>query len=314
MASIRGARALVAGCLLAGALIAPGAARARPTGPVPSAIELAGVNVLKGTHTSVVDVHVPTPAVFSGDVDDFAVEGAGKLPGFVLTTMPVSDVVDHPLFGEIKTTPAQDVVVAASRLPGAGVFAGPDARRELILFPMKTVIEPGYYRLYLIADGSPVTVRFELKGLLGTRVIEPAERVPFVSKELPERTSAVTPAGAVYVGGDYAPLRKPGMVFHALVVEVDDFTAGEFGHCVFRGKPPSEEELGDASYTPRCITASSEGYSSYFSAVRPDRPSGKAMQYGLVSTLEPDYWTQLTEFEGAATVGRAGSLGYWLSW
>lgn len=311
---VRRLRIAVSACVLAATALTPATVGARPADRGSAPVELGAVNVLKGSHASVVEVHVPAPAVFSGKPDDFSVEGAGRLPGFVLTTKPVSSVVDHPLLGPVETEPSQDVVVAASRLPDGGVFAGPDGNRELILFPTKTVIEPGDYLLYLVADGSPVTVTFELTGLLGTKTITPSERVPFASKVLPERMNAMTPAGGVYTAGDYAALRKPGVVFHALTVEVEDFTGAEFGHCVYRGKPPTEEQVEEASYAPRCVAASGEGYWSYFGTVRPDRPSGKATEYGMVSTLEADYWTQMTEFEGAATVGRAGSLAYWLSW
>ena len=287
------------------------AAAAEAGGQQPST--LGATTVITGRNAATVDVRLTTPAVWSGDSSDVRITGGGELPGFVLTKQTKS-VYNHPLLGRLESR-YEDVVASAVRLPKSGVTKDLSAEdRTLLMMPMKTVIEPGVYRLYLVAGGSPVKIELELKGLLGTTRITPTDRTGIDMKRLPERTSLRVPAENLFTAGDDAKLERTGFIFDALVVELKGSPEGEFGSCVYRGQPLDEEDGEEVSYGPHCIGgAGRDSVSSSFHYTTTFMNEGYGVMWGMVSGLERDDWTLSTWYRGTGTIGKAAAFGFWLN-
>ena len=311
---MRAGRIFLVLALIAGALAtasAPAAAPLRDDGDGRST--LAGTTVISGRRAGVVEVRVATPAVWTGDTSEVKIRGGGELPGFVLTKTR-KETYEHPVLGPIETE-YEDMVVSGVRLPAKGAAKKLSAEeRTLLLMPMKTAIEPGDYKLYLLADGAPVKVRLELKGLFGSTRITPGSPTGLDMKTLPERTQASAPVAGLFTAGDDSKLERMGLVFDALVVEMRDSPEGEFGSCVYRGKPVDEEQGDVVSYGPHCVGAMDrdriQSSFHYFSTF----PGGRyGISYGMVYPLERDDWTISNWYRGTGTIGRASAYGYWLN-
>ena len=304
--------------LMALAVIAGATTSAAPTLASPSRstkpqrATLAGTNVITG-RAGVIDVRIPTGAVWTGDTSDVTIEGGGELPGFALMRTKTS-VYNHPVLGPIEST-YDEMVASGIRIPAEGAAEELSrAQRTLLMMPGREVLKPGDYKIYLLADRSPVTVTLQLKGLVGSARLSPTQKTGIDMKDLPERSRTEAQAGSLFTAGDDAKLEKPGMVIDATVVEIMDAADTEFGSCVYRGKPIDEEQGQVVSYGPYCVGGanrdSSMGIIQMFGA-----PSGRriGVSYGMVSTLEPDDWTISTWYRGSGAIGEAAAYGTWLN-
>jgi hypothetical protein len=310
---MRAIRTIFVSALFASALVAPSAAAPADPGGTPAPVSLAGKNVIVGDKGAVIDVRIDTPAVWSGRAEDVKITGGGDLPGFVLTK-PAKYTYDHPVLGRIESS-YDEVVASASRLPARGITKDLTLKqRTLLLMPMKEVLKPGNYKLYLIADEEPVRITLTLTGLLGKQRIEPTAPTGLDMARLPERTSLTAPVAGVFTAGDDRKLERPGLVYDVIAIEAKDSPEGEIGSCVYRGKPRDEEQGEPISYGPHCIGGQGSDYSSTTFHYTTNFFGGKLkMMYGLTSTLEADDWTVSNWFRGTGTIGKGASYGYWLN-
>ena len=275
-------------------------------------VTLGGTNVFTGRTGGFVDVRIPTPAVWTGETDDVTIEGGGELPGFVLVRT-VTSTYDHPVLGPIEST-HDEVKAAGIRLPAVGVTKTLSrGSRTLLLMPFKDVLKPGDYRLYLLADRTPVTVTFQLEGLAGTKRLSPTKQTGLDMKTLPERSRTDSAAMSMFTAGDDAELERAGLVVDATVVEIHDATDTEFGSCVYRGEPIDEEQGQVVSYAPYC--AGGTGRDSVQSFIQMTGPGGKriGVSYGIVPSLDADDWTLSNWYRGSGTIGKAAAYGAWLN-
>lgn len=312
---MRGIKVILAGALVAGSTLGGGSGSAAPAVDGKSAtVTLAGKTVVTGSHAGVVNVRIPTPAVWSGKASDVNITGGGELPGFLLTREK-KYTYDHPVLGRLEST-TDEVVLSGTKLPKRGVTKKfSSGQRTLVMMPWEQVLKPGDYKLYLVADGAPVKVTINLKGLLGTTRISPTSRTGIDMKQLPERTKVSAPGQGLFTAGDDAKLEKPGLVFDAMVVEVKDSPEGEIGSCVYRGEPADEEQGEAISYGPKCIGAmpGRDYYSTEIHYTTNFIDGRYKAMYGYVSTLEADTWTVSDWFRGTGTLGRGAAYGYWLN-
>lgn len=303
----------VALAVLAGATTSAAPTLASPSRAAkPGRANLAGTNIISGRSGGVIDVHIPTPAVWTGETDEVTIEGGGELPGFILVRSKTS-TYDHPVLGPIEST-YDEVVAAGIRLPAAGVTKSLSrGSRTLLLMPFKDTLKPGNYRLYLLADRTPVTVTLKLEGLVGTTRLSPTKRTGLDMKELPERSRTDSAAMSLFTAGDDAELEKPGLVVDATVVEIHDGTDTEFGSCVYRGEPIDEEQGQVVSYAPYCAGGTGRDYVQSF--IQMTGPGGKriGVSYGIVPSLDADDWTISNWYRGSGTIGKAASYGAWLN-
>ena len=312
--TMKAIRIFVLASLMTAAVVAGPAGKAAPSrGEAPRAVTLAGKNTIVGSKGSVVDVRITTPAVWTGSTDEVKVEGGGVTSGFVLTRLATS-VFEHPILGRIETK-FEEFVVSATRLPAKGPLKNLSAQqRTMLLTPMKTTLDPGLYRLYLIADGAPVKVRLELQGLLGSKRISPSTPTGLDTKKLFERTDLTTPAAALVTSGDDAVLERTGLIFNALAVELKDSPEGEFGSCIYQGGPVNEEEGEVVSYGPYCAGAAGRDHTQTvigYAFVGAGKRIG--ISYGMVAPMEKETWTISNWYRGTGVTGEAAGFGYWLN-
>lgn len=307
-------RILLASLLVAGATLVAGPGNAAPAqqqkaGPV----ALAGTTVIRGRTAGAINVHVPTPAVWSGSAKDVTITGGGETPGFLLTKSR-KETYEHPILGPIEYT-YQDIVASGTRLPARGVTKKWSAKdRTLLMMPGEETIKPGDYKLYLIAEGKPVKITLTLKGLLGSTQITPRHERGLDMKLLPGRTKLDATAQGLYTAGDDDVLESTGLVFDAMVVEIKDSSEGEIGSCTYRGGPRDEEQGEVVSYGPHCIGAMPDrDYISTSFHWTGNLGSRYMMMYGYTSGLDADRWTVSSWYRGSGTVIGGNAYGYWLN-
>ena len=123
--SIVAVLAVIAGATTSAAPTLASPARA----PRAERANLAGTNVITGRTGGVIDVRIPTGAVWTGDTSDVTIQGGGELPGFVLTRMTTS-TYNHPVLGPIESK-YDEMVASGMRIPAEGAaedLAAPIAR------------------------------------------------------------------------------------------------------------------------------------------------------------------------------------------
>ena len=165
--------------LVLGSLSTPSLAREGSSSPP----TLGYRNVITGDAISGITVRVPERAIFTSKVSrspSFDISGQGRVLGFALVRQ-AEDVEDTwAIYGTrwsfcaMRCTEKQ----LDERLRGTKpdeLSGGYGWRSDE--GPPRYVVDPGVYRLYLIADGHPVRVTLTLNGLQGTRHLVPTDEV-----------------------------------------------------------------------------------------------------------------------------------------
>ena len=171
-------------CLLSG--ITPSIRASEPdhcqdpeSAPITEPVILCGVNVITASRASVLRVNLPT-AVTIADIGpglDVEVTGSAPVAGFALVNSGWTHgylVGAFPMIPPLQTSPKAFAMGQHDGIPGSETFP------------------PGEYNLFLLADGSPVTVVLRLSGLSGQTQLSPVTPADYRGGFLPPRYSVPT--------------------------------------------------------------------------------------------------------------------------
>ncbi|HVF54064.1 MAG TPA: hypothetical protein VNC78_10760 [Actinomycetota bacterium] len=225
---------------------------------LPGPATLGRVNVITGKHPSVMLVRIPRrtsidmhlmPGRRSGPNASIEIQGAGRAVGFALTRDAPSDSLPKGFQLAVRlgdcTTPGCD----------------PGRKLNNFMYPFEfgegvhpRTLRPGVYRLYLIADGSRVRVRFTLEGLRGRTKLHSARRAPVDVRSPKIHTNqhdgrVVYSAGSTYRGG------YRGFYVSTIHALGRRFDGALWGLCSYRDLAPPE----DVGYGPHCSGAQADG-------------------------------------------------------
>ena len=204
--------AVVALCL-AGALAAPASARLR-------AAELAGDTTITATGSGSVTVAVPDDATLSWkmiDNPDISISGGGRLVGFLLDPVRQSaGAANSVMVMRLPSSAHGALEVWGLDAPASAsgcTQPGEDPAHPLgdcsgYRDPGFGILYEGLYRLTVLTDGSPVTIRLTLHGLEGQVDVTPTAQVASVEASMTEREGV--PGHAVSAGTDAVQLAKDG--------------------------------------------------------------------------------------------------------
>lgn len=213
---------------------------------------LGRTNVITGRRSAMVDVRIPRKAQANVRLDVgkrtgpnhwIDIEGAGRAAGFALMPDPPSDDLSSRF-------------LMATRLSKCAV-RGCSSRHDPIIFmrpftfgdgPQLIDLPRGRYRLYLIADGTRVKITLRLKGLSGTRRIQPRKAAP-VDVQAP-RTRVFTQGSkrSIYSAGSTYKSGSRGFFVSAIYVLGRRFEGAAWGMCAYNAPPPPEQ----TAYGPHC--------------------------------------------------------------
>lgn len=213
---------------------------------------LGRINRIVGDQTAMMTVRIPrrarvetTKHMFRehGPNPYIKIRGSGRFAGIVLMRLPAdpSTITDELVAGRWRGcgTPGCDTKTDEFNY----VFpSGNDRRRSY------TNLAAGIYRLYLIADDTPVEVTLRLDGLSGTRTVTPQEPAP-VDLDTPEPQYSLDQGRSIWAAGNTYDAGAPGLVLLMMYVLSSDFEGADVGGCVyaFPTAPPEK-----AAYGPHC--------------------------------------------------------------
>lgn len=239
------ARLLGLACLCAPALIGIPAEAKRESLPAP---QLAARNVIKGSVSAVTRIEVPPGAAIKPPGSARVItRGAGRFVGVFLVGVPYDPLETFEFIGGVARYCGR---------PGCG--SGPSDRiSHRNLFGEQTdeqgnvLIPPGAYDLYLLADGSPVTVTLKVKGLEGVQRFAPSAQVRYQVVNPPpvlfeENTRAFYSHGRTIEFG----AGRAAIALDILRFQGDFWASGQYGVCLYGGRPPGPPEV---NYGPACM-------------------------------------------------------------
>ena len=290
------ARLLTVATLVMGVVgqVGPAIPASAETSSARTPVTLKGRTVLTGSRSKMIRVRL-TKAVMierllAPNRADITVKGRGRFVGFAL-------VQDTPKFDGIS--------LIGGRLPkdsGLGNFYF--SPRGLDNASGSGRLPAGAYRLYLLADGSPVEVTFDLKGLQGTtRFNSPATIADYEVATPGPRL--VDGANNVYGSGADGTLSGPGLLFDFLWTRHDAHVNTQYQFCLYKGG-----ERGPSPYAPGCPT--SDEFFSLGDGVM-SAGSYTSSFYGGGAPFEADRYGQGFTFESAAAVDDIGYVALWLT-
>jgi len=204
--------------------------------------DLAGHNTLTGSTSGALRVHLPAPtappSVYGRDVQ---VTGDGRIAGFWLT----------------QDVPARDgATVIGWRIRPTGTWETGEA-----LSP-NTTLPAGDYVLYLLADGGPVTVTFDLPALTGTATLVPERSSSWRVDDLTDH-STPTSAGEVFAAGDTHSIGdRGGVLVPFLWFQADQPIVFDYGVCTYAGAPAQDPSVAFGPYCPDTANPASHGFNS----------------------------------------------------
>ncbi len=204
--------------------------------------ELAGDTTILGDETAWMRVRLPesvdTDKMWMDD--DLQVRGHGRIFGLLMV---------REVDGEIKRrAPSMDFLRSGMcNRPGCdprpfAMMSGGGTTRD-------GKLPAGIYRLYLLADGGPVKVRFSLPELPGAVRLNPTRPAQAKVHSLTPRVHT-DPAGIVFSAGDRRPFKGRGYAFQ--VQWVDPMGAGliDRGFCYYKDEAPADQTT--AYMPPEC--------------------------------------------------------------
>lgn len=212
----------------------------------PASVALGGVNVLFGNKTSMTPVTLDREVVVSlyGLSKLVSLEGRGRSLGFALIGPPVSSG-PRPFLSRVRLgfcgspgcSSGKDEVASFTTFDG-----------DYDLAEGKVTLPKGDYHLYLIADGAPARVVFNLPGLEGRARFRPLGKARFGVTE-PEVGVHETATNTIYSNGDVLDMSgEQSYNINALRVESTAWAAGQIAHCIYDQDPPP----APAGFGPGC--------------------------------------------------------------
>lgn len=281
---------LVAAWLVVGAT-APAPARTAPALPT-----LAGVTTLSGTHSGYVRVKVPVRSKLnlhydltrsSGPNEAIAISGNGRFIGFALVP---EDSGRFPSDARVAGT--------FNRCRSRGC----PPSEPLQYTKGSSDVPAGIYRLYLVADGAPVTVTFRLDGPSGSTKLTPQHplRIPMAS---PKPIFAEPAHRGYFSGGATYRLASPSWMASALWVETPGL-GGAYSPCMYRG---GASPGAAGAFAPQQCAA--DNYQGDSPDVFPPSLSTDSVEYTLYETdrgVPKGTWSKGYWWASAAPVVSAG--------
>lgn len=265
----------------------PMAAPATPSGVV----VLRGVNKFTASSAMSVLVELRRPTAVPADLA-ITYDGDGRVQGYVMIKQGV---------------PVSEAPRLESQTLGQCSTRGCHSRRHDDIFTSGTnfgrKLPAGTYRLYLIADHAPVTVKIRLDDVKGTTSTRPSQPYKLAVRTLNPR-SDLTPTHNVYSAGDFRPAAHKGALigFVGLWLSGPAGTIGAAGDCFYR---ESNQQQGH-SFAPGCPTGDSTG---------PWVFSGSDSRGNLFATTTD--WDSPSGlgvwFASGSIIKRYGAVGFWMT-
>jgi hypothetical protein len=195
---------------------------------------VAGTTVLSGSRTASMLVRIPKPVHVS--MSDVRITGRGRVYGVLVEDYPKGTVASLSLVGfGMCGSPGCAPLVKDDRSGCVCTSDGSSVTLDEGTFPA------GTYRVFLLADGAPVTATITWQGLRGTARLAPRTPVratllaPPPSQEVPAGSPAVYAAGATYTAGP----RGAYAVYATWKREVASQEPGLVSQCLYQGPPPA---------------------------------------------------------------------------
>ena len=214
---------------------------------------LGAVNVISGDSTGYVNVSLSRDVRISTDEPnrpgdsinaDIIVTGKGRFVGIALVEDPYPGARNPERF------------FLAGRFGGCdrpGCRPSGSALETMYDLQQKAgetlLLKAGDYRLYLLADGAPVTAILRLAGLSGRRSFEVAGPAVLDYQTSPSHIDTDAAGGRIWSAGSSFAGGQVGFSLSWLEVEADDFTGMESGICQYNAFEPPPPEIG---YGPHC--------------------------------------------------------------
>lgn len=315
----QGVELLVALALVVGLLFASPSGAMPMDGPDDSSEEttgqMAGLTVLSGSTSGYTEVLVPTGArlLFRLQTDETGVDfvpaledvsGEGRLVGFALEG---AEAATRPVSAVALRLPE---VIDALRSVAVGTISNPSGD-STFCNTEPCVLPAGRYRLYLIADGSPVTVHIRLEGLDGVTHLEPATTVQSSQQLNDESGPDLRSVAGLWYGGVSDVLAARGRVVGLSWAEGSRSiaSAASWQRCLYFGD--QDEVTTATAYAPGCPGA------DFLAVVAPTVVTGRASSVSI-DTLKGApagrYGVGGNATYGGARIERAGAAGLWLAW
>lgn len=265
-------------------VVGHGDAQARPTSKIPT---LAGITKVVGSESAWMRVRLPT-TVNSRKVS-FDFDGNGRAIALYLV---------HEEHGRI---PRKPVRLDAERFGQCFEEAcEPSPYLSWGWGASNNRLPAGIYRLYLITDGAPVEVTFNLHQLEGATQLTPA--APAQALVQTSTTRVLTePSDSAYSGGDAAPFSGRGAAKLFQWLDPSGKGTAKYGACVYEDEPPADETT---AYLPEnCPSPFQDSVKGY-----EEDEGGFGVSYGL-SSLPAALGTWYT---ATTPVEVHGSVAVWL--
>lgn len=217
-------------------------------GPAPAQGAVSTLMTVSGSRSAQAVVQLPTAARLSVDAsrtsEQVVVSGSGPLVGVVLEQLDSAEPVTLMAFSASScddrgcaTEEGFEYVSSTRPMPTPeGV--------ESVLLPA------GRYRVVLVADGAPVTVRLELDGLQGPLEVQPRDATAVTVDEVPNQVGGLGPQDLAFSGGLQRSADSELLVLFRELYRTSPGAAGAYGTCAVHGQEPP-----GGLYTPRCTTA-----------------------------------------------------------
>lgn len=210
-------------------------------------LELRGKTEIIGSSSHEARVELETSAVFDtrrapwrekGPNVRTLLQGAGRFFGIVLVKEGSEVSGRHRL-----------VIGRWSRCDSEGSCLRPKSVNVVYPTGRKSITLPaGIYRLFLIADGEPVRIALDIRGLTGFTTIRPEEEA-MVDIRTPKVRMSLEPEGqTLYTNGSHYIGSGAGLAMTMWSWESSAFRDTELHECVYVDNPPPEE----VAYGPQC--------------------------------------------------------------
>ena len=260
--------------------------------PVPV---LAGKNTIFGSESSWARVRLPAEVDISGIYDmDTKVEGNGRILALFLL---------REVDGEIPARPSGISLMRFGNCDTRACEPSPFTNPWMSSSTLR--LSKGLYRVYLVIDGAPASVSFELPGLPGATRIHPTRDARAkVHTMTPRLHESVT--GVVFSAGDKAPFGGRGISMQGQYI--DPIGAGTIhnGYCVYKDRAPSDQLT---AYLP---TTCDDRPSMSPTGVRPVTPLNDQCCWGFQMAMDYLPKAMGNWYTSVGAVEDSGAVALWL--
>ena len=203
--------------------------------------DLAGDTIIVGDETAWMRVRLPK-AIDTEEIDgaNLRMRGHGRLFGILMV---------REIDGAIKPRQGYIDILRSGMCNRPGCKPKPMAMISGGAATQDGKLPAGIYRLYLLADGGPVSVHFSTPKLPGAVRVNPSRPTKAKVHNLTPRVH-VADTGVIYSAGDTRPFRGPGFAFQAQWV--DSMGAGVIDRdfCFYDKEAPADQTT--AYLPPNC--------------------------------------------------------------